>query len=149
MFVAPFVHIYTCIRVTHPYLCSYARFKKNPEEVRELTDALFTQCDTDNDGAISMEEYKQWVSKNPDSMNFIKELHSQSQEATKMVRQSVYFKRLSMTGSPMLSKSTVALLQEKYETMETPVEEEESQEEEEEGGNVAVDKAVLSATTGT
>jgi hypothetical protein len=85
------------------------------------------------------------VVQNPESMNFIKELHSESQQATRMIRQSAYFKRLSMTGSPMLSHSAVAKLQEQYGKMDVP-EENESDEEESQEENGAVDAAVATSS---
>lgn len=97
------------------------------------------------DGQIELSEYKAWVVQNPESMNFIKELHSESQQATRMIRQSAYFKRLSMTGSPMLSHSAVAKLQEQYGKMDVP-EENESDEEESQEENGAVDAAVATSS---
>ena len=76
---------------------SYARFKKNPQEVKELTNALFEQADVNGDGMIQLEEYKQWVKNNPDAMNFIRELHNESQKACNKVRNSVYFHRISLS----------------------------------------------------
>jgi len=77
---------------------SYARFKKNPEHIKAMTDALFDQADSNKDGVIELEEYKAWVKSNPDAMNFVRELHTQSTKAVAKVRQSVYFKRVSKMG---------------------------------------------------
>ena len=96
---------------------SYARFKKNPEEVKQLTDALFDQADTNKDGVIELDEYKAWVKSNPEAMNFVRELHTTSQKAVKKVRNSVYFKRVSKMT--VASKTDLQALQRRFSSMET------------------------------
>jgi len=105
---------------------SYARFKKNPEEVKQLTNALFDQADVNGDGVIELEEYKAWVKRNPDAMNFVRELHTTSQKAVSKVRNSVYFKRVSKID--VVNKDDMKLLQRRFSTMEETKEGEEDEE---------------------
>jgi hypothetical protein len=88
---------------------SFSRFKKNDNEINELCDALFRDCDIDNSGLITLEEYQKWVDKNPDAMNFIKELNDHSNHAVEKVRNSVYFRKLSHRTSGTPSEEIMAL----------------------------------------
>ena len=88
---------------------SFSRFKKNDDEINELCDALFHDCDVDKSGCISLEEYKQWVETNPDAMNFIRELNDESNKAVEKIRNSVYFNRLSQRTSGTPSEEINAL----------------------------------------
>ncbi|GMH96115.1 hypothetical protein TrST_g4638 [Triparma strigata] len=119
---------------------SFSRFKKNDDEIDKLCDALFKECDHDGSGCITLPEYKAWVQSNPDAMNFLRELNSVSEDAVEQVRNSVYFKRLSvMDPDPQKMQE----LRDKYaeglknmrdggvETLEEEGEEEESEEEKE------------------
>ena len=88
---------------------SYARFKKNPAEVKELTDALFDQADVNGDGVIELSEYQEWVADNPEAMNFIRELHEESQTAVKKVRESQYIHRLSVAPAALSPEQIAAM----------------------------------------
>ncbi|GMH71300.1 hypothetical protein TrLO_g1923 [Triparma laevis f. longispina] len=117
---------------------SFSRFKKNDDEIDKLCNALFDECDDDGSGCISLEEYKEWVQSNPDAMNFLRELNSVSDDAVEQVRNSVYFKRLSVMTAPDPQK--MQELRERYAEgigsmrsgIDTLAEEDEDEEEEEE-----------------
>ena len=109
---------------------SFSRFKKNDQEIQELCDALFNDCDHDHSGVVTLEEYKTWVKSNPEAMNFLRELNHASDQAVDQVRKSVYFKRLSVMNGG-LDQDKMEQLRKRYSTKLLTAPEEEGEEEEE------------------
>jgi len=57
---------------------TFERFKHNDEMMEQMLTSLFEEVDVGNNGIVTVAEYKQWASKNPELTNFLKDLHNET-----------------------------------------------------------------------
>lgn len=53
---------------------AYARFKNDPNALRDVCDEFFASADREHDGVVTFAEYKEWVLKHPQVLVFFSQL---------------------------------------------------------------------------
>jgi len=54
---------------------TFERFRHNDTLLDDMLAKLFREADVDDDGSITVEEYKKWAADNPELTSFLKDLH--------------------------------------------------------------------------